>query len=47
MTIFGVLVGVTLRALLGRRRTILLLLLAGVPVLLGLLVRASGSDAAA
>jgi ABC-2 type transport system permease protein len=32
----------TLRALLGRRRTILMLLLAGVPVLLGLLVRANG-----
>jgi len=31
-----------LRALLGRRRTILMLLLAGVPVLLGLLVRANG-----
>jgi ABC-2 type transport system permease protein len=41
--IFGTIVGVTLRALLGRRRTILMLLLAGVPVLLGLLVRANGS----
>jgi ABC-2 type transport system permease protein len=44
MTIFGVLVGVTLRALLGRRRTILLVLLAGVPVLVGLLVRANGGS---
>jgi ABC-2 type transport system permease protein len=41
--IFVTIVGVTLRALLGRRRTILMLLLAGVPVLLGLLVRANGS----
>jgi ABC-2 type transport system permease protein len=34
---------VTLRALLGRRRTILMLLLAAIPVLMGLLVRANGS----
>src|SRR5258705_2125525 len=40
--IFATIVGVTLRALLGRRRTILMLLLAGVPVLMGLLVRANG-----
>src|SRR5258707_6972976 len=40
--IFVTIVGVTLRALLGRRRTILMLLLAGVPVLMGLLVRANG-----
>jgi ABC-2 type transport system permease protein len=33
---------VTLRALLGRRRTILLLLLAGLPVLVGLLARLGG-----
>ena len=40
--IFAAIADVTLRALLGRRRTILMLLLAGVPVLLGLLVRANG-----
>ena len=34
---------VTLRALLGRRRTLLLLLLAAIPVLVGLLVRANTS----
>ncbi len=33
---------VTLRALLGRRRTLLMLLVAGAPVLLGLIVRANG-----
>ncbi len=33
---------VTLRALLGRRRTLLMLLVAGAPVLLGLLIRADG-----
>ena len=35
-------VGVTLRALLGRRRTLLMLLLVALPVLIGLLVRLSG-----
>jgi ABC-2 type transport system permease protein len=40
--IFATIAVVTLRALVGRRRTILMLLLAGVPVLLGLLVRANG-----
>lgn len=33
---------VTLRALLGRRRTVLMILLAAVPILVGLLVRANG-----
>ena len=41
--IFATIVGVTLQALLGRRRTILMLLLAAVPVLLGLLVRTNGT----
>jgi ABC-2 type transport system permease protein len=35
--------GVTARGLLGRRRTILMLILAGAPVLLGLLVRLGGT----
>jgi ABC-2 type transport system permease protein len=39
MPVFATLVDVTLRALLGRRRTILLLVLAGLPVLIGLLAR--------
>ncbi len=41
--IFREIAWITLRALLGRRRTILMLLLAGIPVLVGLLVRANGS----
>ena len=39
--IFLVIARVTLRALVSRRRTVLMLLLAGVPILLGLLVRAN------
>ena len=47
MMAFGALVGVTLRGLLGRRRTLLMVLLAGLPVLVGLLIRLGGgrSDA--
>lgn len=37
--------GVTLRGLLGRRRTLLMLLLVGLPVLVALLVRIAGSSA--
>ena len=39
MTIFATIASVTLRALLGRRRTLLMLLLAAMPILLGLIVR--------
>ena len=42
MTTMAPLVEVTLRGLLGRRRTILLVLLAGLPILIALLVRLSG-----
>jgi ABC-2 type transport system permease protein len=42
MSILAAIVEVTLRGLLGRRRTILLVLLAGLPVLIALLIRASG-----
>lgn len=42
MTAFGALVGVTLRGLLGRRRMLLMLLLAALPVLVGLLIRVAG-----
>jgi ABC-2 type transport system permease protein len=44
MTIFATLVGVTVRALVGRRRTLLMLLLALMPVLLGLLVRINADE---
>ncbi len=42
MTVMSALIGVTLRGLLGRRRTILLALFAALPVFIALLVRASG-----
>lgn len=42
MTVLASLAGVTMRALLSRRRTLLLLALVGMPVLLGLIVRANG-----
>ena len=42
MRSFGALVTVTLRGLLGRRRTLLMVLLAGLPVLVGLLIRLGG-----
>ena len=42
MSVMGPLIEVTLRGLLGRRRTLLLVLLAGLPVLIALLIRISG-----
>jgi ABC-2 type transport system permease protein len=42
MSVIAPLVEVTLRGLLGRRRTLLLALLAGLPVLIALLIRVSG-----
>ena len=47
MTAFGALVVVILRGLLGRRRTLLMALLAALPILVGLLIRLGGgrSDA--
>jgi ABC-2 type transport system permease protein len=44
MNVFGAIAGVTLRALLGRRRSLLMLLLAATPVLLGLLVVANANE---
>ncbi|TAK01452.1 MAG: ABC transporter permease [Chloroflexota bacterium] len=46
MTIFSEIATITLRALLGRRRTLLMLLLAAIPILVGLLVRANGRPGA-
>ena len=47
MTAFGALVTVTLRGLLGRRRIVLMVVLAALPILVGLLIRLGGgrSDA--
>ena len=42
MTVMAPLASVTLRGLLGRRRTLLMLLLAAMPVLVGLVIRLSG-----
>ena len=42
MSVLAPLIEVTLRGLLGRRRTLLLVLLAGLPVLIALLIRISG-----
>jgi ABC-2 type transport system permease protein len=44
MTIFSTIAGVTLRAVLGRRRTVLMVILAATPLLLGLLVRANDQE---
>lgn len=45
MTAVGAIVVVTLRGLLGRRRAILMLLLAALPILVGLLIRLGGGRA--
>ncbi len=42
MTVFSALVGVTLRALLGRRRFLLMVLLASLPIVVGLIIRLGG-----
>ena len=44
MSVFSAIAGVTFRALLGRRRSLLMLLLAATPILLGVLVRANASE---
>jgi ABC-2 type transport system permease protein len=44
MTAIGALVTVTLRGLLGRRRMLLMLLLAALPVLVGLIIRVAGGS---
>lgn len=44
MTAFGAIVTVTLRGLLGRRRALLMVLLAALPILVGLLVRIAGGS---
>jgi ABC-2 type transport system permease protein len=44
MTAFGALVAVTLRGLLGRRRALLMLLLAALPILVALIVRLAGGS---
>ena len=44
MSVMSPLIEVTLRGLLGRRRTLLLVLLAGLPVLIALLIRISGGQ---
>ena len=44
MMIFSTIAGVTMRALLGRRRTLLMVLLASTPTLLGILVRANENE---
>jgi ABC-2 type transport system permease protein len=44
VTIFATISSVTLRALLGRRRTLLMVLLAAMPILLGLIVKANSEE---
>jgi ABC-2 type transport system permease protein len=44
MTIFATIASVSLRALLGRRRTLLMVLLAATPILLGLIVKANSDQ---
>lgn len=44
MTAFGALVGATLRGLLSRRRALLMVLLAALPVLVGVIVRLAGGN---